>query len=211
MTLSKLKKEIIEVSRYLVIKNYIDIFDGNISCRINNNQILITPKRKNKYKLSLEDLVVIDYDGKKIQGKNEPSGEWRLHCMVYKERQDVNSVVHTHPLFSVALSVAGISFNKPILAETVSFVENIKEIKYVCFYTEKLAENIKRFVKTSNIFLLKNHGLVTLGKTLDEALFFTEKIEHLAKTIFVLKMLRKKIKRLSNKEIEEIKNLVLKT
>lgn len=197
--MNELKKEVIGVCRYLVKKNYIGIFDGNISHRIDDKKILITPKRKNKYNLLEEDLVVIDYEGKKIEGKNEPSGEWRLHCMIYKHRRDINAVVHTHPVFSTAFSVAGVSFRIPILAETVSFLDRIKEIKYAPFYSKKLVENVEIYVEDFDIFLLMNHGLLTLGKNLDEAVFFTEKVEDLAKVVFIARLLNKKLKTFSKK------------
>ncbi|MCX7910278.1 MAG: class II aldolase/adducin family protein [Endomicrobia bacterium] len=205
--MNNVKKEILNICKYLVLKNYINIFDGNISYRIDNNQVLITPKRKNKYTLSLDDLVILDYDGKKLYGKNEPSGEWRLHLMIYKQREDINAVIHTHPVFSTAISLVENNISKPILVEIVPFLEKIKEIKCTSFYTEKLAESVKKYINKFDIFILKNHGLLTIGKTLDEALFLTEKIEYLAKILFIVKILGKKFKVLSKKEINEIKNL----
>lgn len=204
----KLKKEIVRVCKYLVNKNYIGIFDGNISYRIDNKKILITPKKKNKYNLSEEDLILIDYNGKKLEGKSEPSGEWQLHCMVYNNRKDINVVVHTHPIFSTAFSIAGVSFKIPVLVETIPFLDKIKEIKCASFYSKELVKNVKVYVDKFDIFLLRNHGLLTLGKDLDDAVFLTEKIEDLAKVVFITKILNKKIKAIPKKEIIKIKNLI---
>lgn len=206
--MNEFKKEIIDICRYLIEKNYIGVFDGNISYRVDERKILITPKRKNKYKLVEDDLVVIDYNGKKLEGRNEPSGEWQLHCMIYNIRKDINAVIHTHPIFSTAFSVAGVSFKIPILVETVSFLDKIKEIDCVPFYSKELVEIVKKYVNNFDIFLLRNHGLVSLGKNLDEAVFLTEKVEGLAKVVFIVKILNKKIKNIAKREIIKIKNLI---
>lgn len=204
--LSQLKREVIKVCRDLAYKKYIVATDGNVSVRIDETKILITPKGKTKENLRPQDLIIIDLDGRKIKGLSEPSGEWRIHTTIYKFRTDVNAVIHSHPVYCTALSVAGISLNKVVLPEVMLTVGNIAFVEYATLYTEKLAQNIQKYVNSYNAFVLKNHGLVTIGENLEIAFYRTEKVEHLAKVVFIAKLLGK-IDYLTEEQVSELRTL----
>lgn len=204
------KNEIVKICKYLSYQGFMTANDGNISVRVDKEKILITPKQKNKKSLSIKDLVVIDFNGKVVEGKNTPSGEWRVHTYIYQTRNDVNAVIHTHPVYITAFAVAGISLDKPILPEVLINIGKIVLVEYATFYSKELAEKVKKFVVNHDVLMLRNHGLITVGKNLEEALIKTEKTEHLAKIVFIAKLLGK-INFLSKKQIEEllkIKNLL---
>lgn len=205
--LFQLEQEVIKVCKNLVEKNYVVATDGNVSVRIDNTKILITPKTKGKENLQPQDLVVIDLTGKKIKGILEPSGEWRLHTVIYQCRPDVNAVIHSHPVYSTALSVAGVALDKVVLPEVMLTVGNIAMVEYATLYTEKLARNVQKYVNNCNAFILKNHGLVTIAESLEIAFYRTEKVEHLAKIIFVAKLLGK-IDYLTDEQIAELYTVI---
>lgn len=200
------KKEIVDFCKYLSEKDFMVATDGNISVRVDKKKFLITPKGKEKRNLQPQDLVMIDVNGQKIEGFNEPSGEWRLHTTIYATRSDVNAVVHTHPVYTTALSVAGLSLLEPVLPEVVVTIDGIPLVEYGTLYTEELAEKIKKYVHDYNAFILKNHGLVTIGEDLSVAVQRTLKIEHLAKVVFIAKMLGK-VDTLSEEQVEKLLQL----
>ncbi|MFN3551268.1 MAG: class II aldolase/adducin family protein [Endomicrobiia bacterium] len=205
--MENVKKEIINICKYLAEKEFMLATDGNISYKISSNKILITPKQKNKSNLSVSDLVILNLDGKKVSGKNLPSGEYKLHLMIYKYRKDIKAIIHTHPLFSTILSVADIKLNKPILPEVVFTVkEKIPTIEYAPFYTQDLVNKVKKYIFTSNVFLLKNHGLLALAEDLQKAFFITLKVEQLAKVVYFTKLLGK-TNTLSKKQIKDLLKL----
>jgi L-fuculose-phosphate aldolase len=198
----KKAKEIVEVCKKLYLENYITATDGNVSVR-QKDKIFITPKGISKENLSFDDLVVLDLNGRKVFGKREPSGEYRVHLLVYKERKDINAVIHTHPVFSTSLSVCGYSLLKPILPEVFLIVGEIPIVEYGTPYTEELPNKLKKYVKDYNAFILKNHGLLTIGKNLEIAFFRTQKVEYLAKIFFISKMFGK-VDYLNKKQIDKL-------
>ncbi len=205
--MKNVKEEIINLCKYLAEKEFMLATDGNISYRVSSNRIIITPRQKNKSELTVRDLVVLNLYGEKVSGKNFPSGEYKLHLMIYKYRKDIKAIIHTHPLFSTILSVADIKLDKPILPEMVLLVkEKIPTVEYATFYTEDLVNKVKKHIFTSNAFLLKNHGLLILAEDLQTALFRTLKVEHLAKVVYFAKLLDK-TKALSKKQVEDLLKL----
>lgn len=203
--MKNVKKDIINICKYLAEKNFMLATDGNISCKIDKNTILITPKQKSKSVLTINDLVVLDLNGEKISGKNFPSGEYKLHIMVYKYRNDVKAIIHTHPLFSTVLSVLNIKLDKPILPEVVLLVgEKIPTVEYGTFYTEDLVNKVKKYIFDSNAFLLEKHGLLTFGESLEEAFFRTLKVEQLAKVVYFTNLFGRKVKTLTKEQVKDI-------
>jgi len=205
-TFDVIKKEVVEAYRYLFENKFMIALDGNISVRIEKDKILITPKGKQKINLSEKDLVVIDFNGKKISGEVQPSGEWRLHSVIYQNRRDINAVVHTHPVYSTVISICGFNITKPLLPETLLYFQGIAQIEYATFYTEELAKMIKKYLSNNDVFILRNHGLVTIAEDLQSAVIKTEKFEHLAKIFCLTKILGKQ-KFLTNRQIKKIEQI----
>lgn len=108
----RLRNELIRVNRILAERGLIPSSDGNISVRLNRNFLLITPSGVYKSAMSPEDLLVIDMDGKAEAAKAnlQPTSETLMHLDVYRQRPGVNAVIHAHPPFSTALTIAGESF-----------------------------------------------------------------------------------------------------
>ncbi|MCS7228325.1 MAG: class II aldolase/adducin family protein [Endomicrobia bacterium] len=200
------RKEIIDWCKYLAEREFMIATDGNISVRLDNRRLLITPKGKDKRTLHPQDLVIMDINGNKVEGMLEPSGEWRLHTTIYTVRDDVNAVVHTHPVYTTALSVAGISLLEPVLPEVVITIDGVPLVEYGLLYTEDLANKLKKYLYNYNAFMLKNHGLVTIGENLNTAVFATLKVEHLSKIIFIAKTFGK-IDVLSDDQVAQLLNL----
>ncbi len=206
ITLDAVKKEIVEKYKYLFENKFLVGFDGNISVRIGKDKIIITPQGKQKINLSEKHLVIIDLYGNKIDGETQPSGEWRLHTVVYQNRKDINAVVHTHPVYSTVIGICGFDITKPLLAETLIYFEGIAQVEYATFYTEELAKKLKKYLFTNDVFILKNHGLVTIAEDLQTAVIKTEKFEYLAKVFCLTKILGKQ-KFLTKTQVEKLKQI----
>ncbi len=201
-----IKKEIVEVCKQMYFRGLVSATDGNVSARIGEKEIIITPSNKSKGSIEVQDLVVIDLDGKKISGSLQPSGEYRMHLMVYKEREDVNAVVHAHPPYATAFSVAGIPLMECVLPEVVLSLGGVPLTEYATLYTEELPNSLKKYITDFNAFLLKNHGVVTIGSTVTSAYHRLEKVEHLAQVIYLARNLGK-VDVLSKQQFESLMKL----
>jgi L-fuculose-phosphate aldolase len=204
-----LKSDLIYFSKLCYKNGYVAATDGNISVRTRKNYILTTATEICKGYVTNKDLVKVDFRGKIIEGKKKPSTELKLHMNIYKQRKDVNAVVHTHPKFASAFAAAGIALDKPVFPEIYLKLKKIPLAKYSTPGTEEVPLSISPYVKEYNAILLANHGLVTFGKSLEEAYFLTEKVEQFAEIIFYARMLGGE-KRLTNAQINKLDKLKTK-
>src|SRR4030067_1784478 len=116
---SLLKKELIQVGKLLYQKNFVVASEGNISLKLEENKILVTPSGLNKGVLDQKELVTVDSSGKKLSGFLNPSSELKMHLAVYEKRKDLRAVVHAHPPYATALTVAGQALENFFLPEAV--------------------------------------------------------------------------------------------
>lgn len=181
-----MKKEIINVCKKLHSKNFVAFTDGNVSVRISESKILCTPTSIPKEKLATKDLVVIDLSGKIISGTRKPSNEIKMHLEIYRQRKDVNAVVHAHPIYATAFASSKIALDQPILPEVILNLGKVPVCPYATPSTTEVVKSIKPYITKTNAILLQNHGAVTYGKTLEEAYYLMEKLEHTAQIYCVL-------------------------
>ncbi|HZJ84572.1 MAG TPA: class II aldolase/adducin family protein [Syntrophomonadaceae bacterium] len=157
---------------------------GNVSQRINQELFVITPSGMDYDSLSPEDMIIVDKRGEVVAGQYQPSIETRMHIEIYKNRLDVNGIVHVHSPYVTAFAVA----NQPIpviLEETAQVIGHPIEVaKYALCGSQALAYEVaKCLANQENAVLLANHGLVALGSTLSDALrvcFIAEKTAMIA-------------------------------
>ena len=109
----EIKKEICEVGHKLYMKNFVAANDGNISCKVDDDIIWTTPTGVSKGFMTPDMIIKIDADGNKLEGKLNPSSEIKMHMRVYRERPDVNAVVHAHPPTATAYAVACLLYTSP--------------------------------------------------------------------------------------------------
>lgn len=163
-----------------------------------------------KGKLNEKNLIKMDFKGRKISGKGAASSEFKMHRYIYEQRKDVKAVIHTHPVFATAFAAAGIALDKPVYPEIYIFFGKIPLAKYATPSTDEVPSSIEPFVKDYDAVLLANHGLVTFGKTLEDAYFKTEKIEHIAQISFYARMLggEKVLNKTQVKKLDNIKKQI---
>jgi L-fuculose-phosphate aldolase len=183
-------KKIVDISHYIYEKNLSPGKSGNISCRFEDNgqKVAITRSGIAKKDVEYEDVIIIDMDGNVLKGDKKPSSETFLHLNVYKERNNINGIVHAHSPYA-----AGFSFSDKPLKRLEGFGEiknpNIPSVKYSKPGSDNLANDTAKMMKNEDVVLLKNHGVVAAGVNLDEAALLAEFIEDIAKTQFVAHIL----------------------
>lgn len=153
--------------------------DGNISVRLNDNEVLITPSGVSKGHMTPESLIKLTMDDTVISQPEglKASSERRMHLAIYRHRPDVRAVVHAHPPTATGFSVAGIGIDRPFMAETVVRTGSIPVVPYAIPGGNELPDSIVPFLQDSASLLLGNHGVVSYAKTLQEALFGMEAVE----------------------------------
>lgn len=185
----KLKEQICDIGRRLYAKGFAAANDGNISIRLNEKEILCTPTMVSKGFLKPEDVCKVDYEGKQLAGTRKRSSEILLHLAVYKNRPDVNGVVHCHPPHATAFAVAHEPIPKCVLPEVEVFLGEVPIAKYATPGDQRLPNTIVPYVKDCNTILLANHGTVSWGPTLELAYFNTEIIDAYCRILLLAKQL----------------------
>ncbi len=186
---SVLRQEIVEVGRRLWQKGFVAANDGNITCRLDEDFVLTTPTGVSKGFMTPDMIVKVDMDGNTSEGYLKPSSEIFVHLMIYKERPDVQAVLHAHPPFATAFAVAGISLEHPILPEAVLHLDGVPLSPYGTPGTPELVEAIRPYIRGRNAVLLENHGAFTVGDSPLHAYYRMETLEHFAKISLLARLL----------------------
>ena len=163
--------------------------DGNVSVRLHDGSILVTPSGMSKVDVTPDDLVLVDGGGQVLDAKGKPSSELRMHLRIYERRADVFAVVHAHPPTATGFAVAGESFMAPVLPEVILQMGEVPIVRYATPGTEALANNFDLYVEQHDAFLMANHGATTVGATLEMAHQRMESLEHAARIILTARML----------------------
>lgn len=176
----ELKQDIVEVGRRIWLRGYVASNDGNISVRIGPDEFLCTPTGVSKGFMTSEMIIKVNGAGELLSGNLKPSSEIRMHLGVYRDRPDVNGVVHAHPPISTAFAVAGIPLFKKILPEVIITLGEIPLAEYGTPSTDEIPQAIAKFLQDHDAFLLENHGALTLGTDVYNAYYKMETMEHFA-------------------------------
>jgi L-fuculose-phosphate aldolase len=189
MSVETLRSDIVEIGRRMYARGYTASNDGNISVRIAPDRLLMTPKSVCKGFMTPDMMCVTDLSGRKISGDRDPSSEALMHLEVYRQRPDVNAVVHAHPPIATGFAVAGIPLDRAVLAEVLTTLGSIPLAEYATPSTAELPEAVRKYIKAHDGMLLANHGALTVGTDLYSAYYKMETIEHFAHISLVARML----------------------
>ncbi|MBO8160027.1 MAG: class II aldolase/adducin family protein [Thermosipho sp. (in: Bacteria)] len=163
-----MKSKILEAVDFVIKNNLVKGTWGNVSIK-EGDLIYITPSGIPYDKLTKDDISVVDINGTHISGL-KPSSELPTHIEIYKARKDVNAIVHTHPVFSTTVSLIT-SFIPPLVEDAVMILgPRINVSEYALPGTVKLAQNVVNALGENHAVILKNHGLITVGSDIREAL-----------------------------------------
>ncbi len=178
----KLTKEIIDYGKLCGEKNFTPGYSGNISARYKNGLLITTSGSSNGY-LKKEQIVYTDFEGNSLDKGRKPSSEKFLHIEVYKQRPDINYIIHVHAPYLSSFASAGKDLMAPIMAENVFYFGGIPLAEYALPSTRELVDNTIKFFNEYDAVLMANHGFVVGAKTIEDAYLKLELAESYAQVV----------------------------
>jgi len=176
-----LRQSVIDAGNKLVAEGLVARTWGNVSIRINKDQMLITPSGRKYDELELKDIVLVDINTHKYEGDIKPSSEYKLHTEIYKTRPKIGSVIHTHQMNASTVATAGRTV-PPILDDQAQIIgPDIRVAPYALPSTKKIVRETVKALKGRMAALMANHGAVCIGRDIDEAFVVAQVLEKACK------------------------------
>jgi L-fuculose-phosphate aldolase len=198
------KIAILEIGKRMYNKGFVAANDGNISCKVDEHTIWITPTGVSKGYMTEDMLVKMSLEGKIISSKYKPSSEVKMHIKVYQENPKIKAVVHAHSPIATSFAVAGISLDIAILPEAVIQVGTVPVAHYATPGTDGVADSIAPYCRSHNSVLLANHGVLSWDEDVYSAFQRMETIEHYAQIFMYSNYIIGKPRVLSHDQIDEL-------
>jgi L-fuculose-phosphate aldolase len=199
----KHRKEICRLGQLMYEHGLIVANEGNLSLRLSAEHILITPSGKCKGLLAPEELLVITLAGEIVCGEGQPSSETSMHIMFYRSRPDIHAICHAHPPTATGFAAAGKALEDAVLPEVIVGLGKVPLAPYATPGTREVCIALESLIQCHDAILLRNHGVVTCGGSLQEAYFRLETVEHFARIMLVAKILGGPL-RLPHTEVEKL-------
>ena len=201
----EIKKQICDIGKRIYDRGMVAANDGNISVKISDNEFLCTPTGVSKGFMTPDYICKVDAEGNVIQANKgfKPSSEIKMHMRVYKERPDVQSVVHAHPMYATAFAIAGIPLTQPIMPEAVIALGCVPIAEYGTPSTVEIPDAISKYLQHFDALLLENHGALAYADNLLAAYHKMESLEFYAQLLFLSKQLGGP-KELNNNQVERL-------
>ena len=177
-----LTKEIIEYGKLCGVKNFTPGYSGNISARYKDGLLITTSGSSNGY-LKKEHIVYCDFEGNSFEKGKKPSSEKYLHIEIYKQRPDLNYVIHVHAPYLSSFASSGKDLMPPIMAENVFYFGGIPLAEYALPSTKDLVDNTIKYFDKFDAVLMANHGFIVGAKTMEDAYLKLELAESYAQVV----------------------------
>jgi L-fuculose-phosphate aldolase len=188
------RKEVARFMRRLYSLGLTTTSGGNISLKVNDNVILITPSATDKGRMKWKEVGIMSILGENLTAGLKPSIESELHLKIYRKNSSVNAVVHAHPVFASSFTAMKSTINTSLTAEARAICGEPKFVPYALMGSQELAEATAGYTVESDVLLLENHGVLTTGKTLLSAFDKLEVLENAAKMTLIVNLSgRKKV------------------
>ncbi len=188
--LPKLRAELVATSRRLHQMGWVANHDGNLSVRLTGKRLLITPTAYSKLDVDEGTLIIVDLDGKVLEGRKKPFSELELHLAAYRARPEVEVVIHAHPPFATAFGLVGLELAPVAMAEiVVSLGDRIPTVPRAMPKTPEAVKGVEAAAALGDAMLLSGNGALTLGADLSQALLRMELLEHYAKILTAARQL----------------------
>ncbi|MBK7138670.1 MAG: class II aldolase/adducin family protein [Bacteroidetes bacterium] len=168
MDLQELKTKVCDAGKMLLKEGLVARTWGNVSIKVNDTQMVITPSGRKYDELTPNEMVLVDIYTLKYEGNLKPSSELKLHCQIYKTKPEIGAVIHTHQMFGSIVAAAQVDVQ--VLDENHQNILGGKVIKaapYALPNTKKITMATAKAIENSNAALMSNHGVVCIGKDLE--------------------------------------------
>lgn len=180
------KQELVDICHKLYEKDYLVATSGNVSVRTADG-FLISPHQIRKDSVQSEQIVECRLDGTPLTTDTLPSCEIPMHKMVYENRKDISAAIHAHPIFCITCTLLKISLSETSLPEATVHIGNSPTVPYVKPGSEEQAKAILPYL-SNNCLLLEKHGVLVLGRNLNDAFNRLEQLEYVAKIAYLAKI-----------------------
>jgi len=184
-----LRQDLVRFGKMLHAQGFVAATDGNLSVRLDQERVLVTPTCISKGMMQPEDMVVVDFTGKKLSGDHNPTSEIMMHLTIYRMRPDVSAVVHAHPCTATGFASAGIALDEPLCSEVVITLGAVPLAPYATTGTMALSDSLRPYIPFHDAILMANHGVVTYGEDICRAYMRMEAVEHYARIVLAARQL----------------------
>ncbi len=183
------RRSLVRVGKILQRSGFVAGTDGNLSIRLDESRVMITPTKISKGMMAADDMVIVDMEGRYFSGRRAPSSEIGVHLTIYKARSDIHAVVHAHPCTATAFACAGMALDEPLCSEILMTLGRVPIAPYRAPGTPELSQVLAPFVMEHDAILMANHGVLAYGQDLATAHMNMEIVEHFAKLVLLARQL----------------------
>jgi len=205
MTEREIKELMCEIGRRVYERGMVAANDGNFSVKLNEHEYLCTPTGVSKGFMTPEYICKVDENCNVLEAGPGflPSCEVKMHLQVYKDRPDVQAVVHAHPPYATTFAIARMPLDMPIVSEAIIALGPVPVADYATPSTREVPEAVAKYVKDFDAMLLANHGALAYGDSLMSAYYKMESLEYYARLAYQSLQLRKAVP-LTQEEVDRL-------
>jgi L-fuculose-phosphate aldolase len=200
----RIRRALCEIGKLCYGRSLIVGADGNLSARLSDDTILITPTGAMKGFLEPHHMARVDMAGRAVDDGPKASSETGIHTTAYAVRPEVRAVVHAHPPHAVAMTIAGIDLQMPVIPEIVVTIGGIPTAPYATPGTPELPDSIRELIRCSDTVMMKMHGSITVGTNLMDAFKKLDMLEHTARILYMAHTLSGGLDPLSPEHVERL-------
>jgi L-fuculose-phosphate aldolase len=200
------RKEVARFMRRLYRRGLTTTSGGNISLRVSDDIIVITPSATDKGRMRWREVGIMNISGKNLTPELKPSIEFEMHLSIFRKKKDIKAIVHAHPVCASAFTAMKSKINTCLTAEACAILGNPVVVPYALMGTRELASVTAEHIMHSDILLLENHGILTTGSSLLQAFDKIEVLENAAKMTLIVEMTGLK-SQLTKERINQINKL----
>jgi len=202
----KERKEVAMFMRRLYRQGLTTTSGGNISLKVSEKLILITPSATDKGMMRWNEVGIMKITGENLTPELKPSIEHEMHLSIYRKKKNISAIVHAHPLFASAFTAMKCKINTYLTAEARAICGDPCFVPYALMGTKELASLASEKIEESDILLLENHGILTTGSSILQAFDKLEVLENAAKMTLIVEITGKE-KPLDRDRINELDRL----
>lgn len=196
--------QIVNAGKRLAERFFVASNDGNISAKLDDNTILITPTGINKGEVVPDQIVKVDLNGNVLEGHMKVTSEIKMHLAAYRKRPDIGAVVHAHPPAATAFAITGEKIDEPlVLPEALFSLGKVGYCEYGTPSTDEVPKSIEDVITKCDALLLSNHGALAVGKDVMQAYYRMESLELVSRIVIAARILGK-AKPLNEEQIRKL-------
>ena len=208
MKLTEHKKELSSFICRIYKRGLTTSLGGNISKLVSGNSFIITPSGIDKCNVKPDQIAEITFEGKNLTPGLVPSMETKMHLKIYMERNDINAIIHAHPPLASTFCAMDKEINTRLTGEAWALLKKPVNAGYALMGSDLLADIVAEKANDGNVILMKNHGIICVGKNLLEATERIEALENAAKMTIITDLMNNKTE-LTDDQLKEIEKLFL--